>query len=309
MLIAALVGTLLTAPPDQLAFNIESGDRIVWLGSTFVEREQRFGHWETALHLAFPEAVFRFRNLGWSGDTVFGEARGRFDFHNSEKCFRQIVDQTLALQPTIIIISYGSNESFEGRAGVPRFEKGLEKLLDALEPAKARRTVLMSPLPYEIGYPLPHIERRNQELALYAATIGRIAQKRGLLFADLFTEVHTLYSREQAQYDSAKPGPDTWYTENGWHLRDSGYARTSSCFLKSLGLPVARHPSNAAKLRSAIVAKNELFFHRWRPQNETYLFGFRKHEQGQNAKEVAAFDPLIAAAEEKITKLMKELTK
>jgi len=48
------------------------------------------------------------------------------------------------------------------------------------------------------------------------------------------------------------------------------------------------------------VKKNELFFHRWRPQNETYLFGFRKHEQGNNAKEVFQFDPLVVAEEKKI---------
>ena len=45
-------------------------------------------------------------------------------------------------------------------------------------------------------------------------------------------------------------------------------------------------------LRQTIVKKNELFFHRWRPQNNTYLFLFRKHEQGQNAKEIPEFDPL-----------------
>jgi hypothetical protein len=59
----------------------------------------------------------------------------------------------------------------------------------------------------------------------------------------------------------------------------------------------------AERLRLAIVAKNQLYFHRWRPQNETYLFGFRKHEQGQNAREIPEFDPLIAAAEKEIFKL------
>ena len=52
-------------------------------------------------------------------------------------------------------------------------------------------------------------------------------------------------------------------------------------------------------LRAAIVAKNEQFFNKWRPQNETYLTGFRKHEQGKNAKEIAEFDPFITKAEEK----------
>ena len=56
-------------------------------------------------------------------------------------------------------------------------------------------------------------------------------------------------------------------------------------------------------LRSAIVAKNQLYFYRWRPQNETYLFGFRKHEQGRNAAEIPEFDPLVAAKEAEIARL------
>ncbi|MEQ1843744.1 MAG: hypothetical protein ABL994_25350, partial [Verrucomicrobiales bacterium] len=55
-----------------------------------------------------------------------------------------------------------------------------------------------------------------------------------------------------------------------------------------------------AELRAAIIEKDRLFFHRWRPANETYLFLFRKHEQGQNAKEIPMFDPLIAAQEKKV---------
>ena len=49
-----------------------------------------------------------------------------------------------------------------------------------------------------------------------------------------------------------------------------------------------------------MLQKNRLFFHRWRPANETYLFLFRKHEQGQNAKEIPMFDPLIAEKEKEI---------
>lgn len=56
-------------------------------------------------------------------------------------------------------------------------------------------------------------------------------------------------------------------------------------------------------LRRAILWKNELFFHRWRPQNQTYLFGFRKYEQGQNAREIPQFDPIILSAEQEIQKL------
>jgi hypothetical protein len=43
-----------------------------------------------------------------------------------------------------------------------------------------------------------------------------------------------------------------------------------------------------------------MFFHRHRPQNETYLFLFRKHEQGNNAVEIPQFDPIVDGFEEKI---------
>jgi hypothetical protein len=59
----------------------------------------------------------------------------------------------------------------------------------------------------------------------------------------------------------------------------------------------------AERLRRQIIAKNELYFHRWRPQNETYLFGFRKHEQGKNAAEIPKFDPMVTSKDERIREL------
>ncbi len=65
--------------------------------------------------------------------------------------------------------------------------------------------------------------------------------------------------------------------------------------------------AQAEELRQTILKKNELFFHRWRPQNNTYLFLFRKGEQGQNAKEIPQFDPLIEDQEKKIASLRTPL--
>ena len=59
------------------------------------------------------------------------------------------------------------------------------------------------------------------------------------------------------------------------------------------------------QLRQAIRQKNELYFHRYRPQNETYLFSFRKHEQGNNAVEVPQFEQLVAEKEQEIAQLKK----
>jgi hypothetical protein len=71
------------------------------------------------------------------------------------------------------------------------------------------------------------------------------------------------------------------------------------------GVAISHGPEfeQAEKLRKAIVAKNEQYFHRWRPQNETYLFGFRKGEQGKNAVEIPQFDPFIQKLEAEIARL------
>lgn len=57
------------------------------------------------------------------------------------------------------------------------------------------------------------------------------------------------------------------------------------------------------ELRAHIERKSFLWFCRWRPQNDTYLFLFRKHEQGDLAQEIPDFDPLIAEEEARIASL------
>jgi lysophospholipase L1-like esterase len=292
MLLSLALAATLSADPTPKPFELKDGDRVVWLGSTLVEREQKYGYWETALLAANPDKAITLRNLGWSGDTVHGEARGRFDFANADKCFRQIVDQTLELKPTVIFVSYGTNESFEGKEGLPKFEKGLEKLLDALKPANAR-VVLFTPVPVEKAPGLPDPKPRNEALALYGEAIKSVAGKRGLPVADLFA-------------DFQKHEVNGQLTENGLHYTEAGYRALARRFVAQVSPGASLSAADGSDtLRQAIVAKNELFFHRWRPQNETYLFGFRKHEQGRNAKEVAEFDPLVAKAEADIAKLLK----
>ena len=89
-------------------------------------------------------------------------------------------------------------------------------------------------------------------------------------------------------------------------LIDGNKITSMSADWLKLGASVQWGPGStqARQLRQAIVDKNQLYFYRWRPQNETYL-GFRKHEQGKNGKEVAEFDPLIAAKEKEIANYRK----
>lgn len=293
--VLALLSALLIAPSaDPLTF--KDGDRIVWIGSTITEREQRYGYWETALHLKNPGKKLTFRNLGWSGDTVEGTARLGFDFNKPAEGFKRLVTLTLELKPTVILISYGTNESFEGKKGLEKFQADLEKLLDALKPAKAR-VVLFTPLPFEPSAGLPNPAERNSTLGLYAQVIRDVADQRGHRIGDL----NEIGLRHQSKANESR------FTDNGMHLSAAGYEGTIPDFLSALGQTWGgEDPSRFEAVRAAVQKKNELFFHHWRPQNETYLFGFRKHEQGKNAKEIVEFVPLIEKAEQELQEILKK---
>ena len=306
--VAVLAGV---AAPAAAAdpFEFKDGDRVVLLGSTLIEREQYSGDWELMLTLGNKDKAVTFRNLGWSGDTVFGEARNGFD--QFPKGFERLVALTKELKPTVVIVCYGHNESFEGPAGVDRFTKGLEKLLDELAATKAR-LVLLTPTPFVPSMrhgtrTVPDadtVARNNRNLDLYVTAIRETAKRRRLDVVDLHTRAKTM--------DAA--GLLGTATDNGMHWLPIGYHLLSFYLwteyppgVKGVEWRQILGPPQADELRAAIVAKNRLFFHRWRPQNETYLFGFRKHEQGKNAREVAEFDPLVAKAEQEIRELRKAI--
>src|SRR5262245_15632591 len=117
--ICAVLSYLGSSPAAE-PLELKDGDRVVLIGNTLIEREQKYGYWEAALTSRWPHRNISFRNLGWSGDTVWGEARAGFG--TPVDGFKRLVDHTLALKPTIIIIGYGGNEAFDGPDGLPRFE-------------------------------------------------------------------------------------------------------------------------------------------------------------------------------------------
>lgn len=57
------------------------------------------------------------------------------------------------------------------------------------------------------------------------------------------------------------------------------------------------------ELRRTITRKNDLFLRSWRPRNDAFIYGERRHEQVPVQKELSDYDPLIRAHEERIARL------
>lgn len=370
---------------------LKDGDRVVFLGDTFMEREQLESYIETMLTLRFPDKKVIFRNIGWSADTPLGESRAGFDA--PEKGFDRLKEHIAAVKPTVVFLSHGISQSFNGQGGLPKFSADMRTLMKAIEDIAGKdvRFVVLGPIAHEFQpAPLPSPAEHNANIKLYNEALRNLAAEKHALFVDLYR---------------ATSGPQIVnspkLTDNGIHLTPGGYWRISSFIEAQLGLGtlmrvgvsasgemrsgssgfvvtnfvgnsngfrfdavMTRHalppaptpefrnafPGMAGQLgvtalaegdftlrindlpvavtnntawtngpryftgpmfdqaeavRKAVQKKNELYFNRWRPENETYLFGFRKYEQGQNAREIPMFDPLITQEEERIHDLKK----
>lgn len=300
----AVGGPVIAAEPADADtanhWQLHDGERIVLLGDTLFERDGQLGFLETALVTAFPEADLEFRNLGWGGDTVWADSRGVFD--PPAKGYARMLAVVGELVPDTIFVAYGRNESFAGPQRLAAFREQLTKLCRDLrgtrsdQAAGRPRLVLVTPTPFESVPTCPDAASRNAVLARYATAIRETAAAVGAGLVDLFDR----WPAEQA----GEP-----LTTDGMHLSSAGYRTAARLFAAAAGrqLP-ADWARQTAEMRERVNAKNQLFFHRWRPANETYLFLFRKHEQGNNAAEIPRFDPLVAKAEAAVRTARDSLT-
>ncbi|MDZ4818038.1 MAG: SGNH/GDSL hydrolase family protein, partial [Planctomycetota bacterium] len=264
LLVAALPVAAADAPSK---FELLDGDRVVMIGNTLIEREGRYGAIESMLAASYPDRRITFRNLGWSGDTVWGVARAYWE--KPDEGYKSLFDLVEELKPTVVILGYGNNEAFGGPAKLQSFIEQYEKLLTDLQKHTKRIVILGLIQPtWE-----PTSKQHRQQIREYDAALQKLAEKHGLTFvslADLW---------QDGKKPSAKTvGSTSTLTDDGIHGNTAGYEKLGQLLASRLQNPTQTEPAaiaNFDELRALILAKNELFFHRWRPQNRTYIFGFR----------------------------------
>ncbi|GAB3175212.1 hypothetical protein GCM10027291_34860 [Telluribacter humicola] len=340
----------------------------MFVGNTLFENDLQHGYLELALTTRWPDRQVLFRNIGWSGDNVFGDARGTIT--NPPTPYEVLMEQITKAQPTLVFVGYGGTEAQEGgEEGLPRFTQGLHKLLDKIDQLGAK-AVLLSPIPVFAADSPENLTKRNAAqrnamLQLYASAIARAATERGARYIDIYKPI-----QEASQ--------KVTLSDNGIHLNEAGYYHLATALEKGLGLAprqetvtiqVAKQGAStsataklvnagtdnsnlkftldehqlplplpaegkagidqervlrviglkkgyytltadgnqvitasdkqwaegvalsqgplmtqAAQLREMIQKKNELYFHQYRPQNHTYIIGFRSYEQGRHVK-------------------------
>jgi lysophospholipase L1-like esterase len=207
-------------------FQPKDGDRIVFLGNSIFENDFQYGYLELALTTRYADRFVTFRNLGWTGDNVFGDARSTFT--NPPTAYQHLIRNITTAQPNIVFLAYGGVEAQEGEEGLPRFKEGLNNLLNKIDSLGAK-TILLSPIPFLSSDSTLNPKQRNADIERYAAAISQIASARGKQFIDFYKPVQELSKKETI-------------TENGIHLNETGYYHLAGIFEKGLGLKSNSEP-------------------------------------------------------------------
>ena len=299
--LAAFLAVQVSVSADS-RFEFLEGDRVALLGDAFIEREQYEGWIELAATTAFPDRTVTFRNLGWSADTPAGASRSGLSplqagLEPADEGWKQLKVQLSTYKPNVLITGYGMAASLPGGQTPEEFKRDFERLLDSVAKLEGEVRVLVLGAPPRFlrpGEMEESVKAHRASLAAINGVLRDVAQQRGHTFVPLDFPV------KDAQT----------FSENGIHLTPVGYKMAARLLEKELGWKAAKwdQGQQAEALRKAILRKNEWFFHRSRPANMAYIFGFRKGEQGRNAGEVLSFDKLVVEEDGRIAQ-MRDLSK
>ncbi|MCE7072482.1 GDSL-type esterase/lipase family protein [Dyadobacter sp. CY327] len=206
------------------AFTLKDGDRVVFLGSSIFENDFQYGYLELALTTRFADKGVTFRNLGWTGDNVWGE--GRSTYTNPPTPYEHLMEDITKAQPTVVFLGYGGVEAQDGQAGLPHFKEGLNKLLDKIE-ALGAQAILLSTIPVVSSDTAQRIGQRNADLELYSKAISEVAAQRKKQFIDIYNPILNASKKDSI-------------IENTVHLNELGYYHLATTLEKALGLDAAK---------------------------------------------------------------------
>jgi len=220
ILLLSILSRNQTAVAQKAPFELKNGDRVVFLGNSLFENDFQFGYLELALTTRFHDRNLTFRNLGWTGDNVWGDARG--DITNPPTPYQHLIQDITNTKPTVVLLGFGGVEAQEGQAGLSRFRDGLNKLINKIDSLGAR-TILLSPIPVMSNDTSINLSQRNADLEFYASEIAKIAAERNKPFIDIYKPILDISKKASI-------------IENGVHLNETGYFYLAHALENGLGL-------------------------------------------------------------------------
>ena len=294
VLTVILVSSFLSIPPK--AIKIGKGTHISLIGGNLGSRMMNYDHFETEMHVRYPENSLAIRNMCDGGDTpgfrphasrnlpwaFSGAEKFQTEYaknSNSEGHF-DYPDQWLTrLKTDVIIAFFGYSESFQGKAGLANFKAELDAFIKYTLSQKyngvsAPQLAIVSPIAFEdltTKYDLPNGIKENENLLLYSnAMREKSAQNKNVLFIDAFTPSKSWYA------STAEP-----LTIDGSQLNEEGYKKLGLLLSdKIFGKTPAKAEAHRALIHAAVMEKNWMWHNDIKIPNGVHAYGRRYNPFG-----------------------------
>ncbi len=298
------VGVLLIAfiffqfkPSNSSALKIKKGAHIILIGNNLGSRMMNFGHFETEMHLRYPDSLLYIRNMCDGGNTPgFRPHSGRpspWAFQGAEKFqtelarnsdsqgFYETPDEWIARHKADIILAFfGFNESFQGKPGLENYKAELDAFIKHTLSQKYNgvappQLAIVSPIAFEDlsdKNDLPNGKQENANLALYTEAMREVAAKNKVHFVDAF-------SPSKEWFETSK-NP---LTIDGSQLTDAGYAKFSTLLTNEVfGKTSAIAEGNRELVHDAVMEKNWMWHNDLKIPNGVHVYGRRYNPFGQD---------------------------
>ena len=307
---------------DPVALKIKKGTHIILIGNNLGSRMMNFGHFETNLHLRYPDSLLYIRNMCDGGNTPgFRPHSGRpspWAFPGAEKFQKELAtnsdsqgnyetpDQWITRHKADIIIAFfGYNESFQGKNGLENYKAELDSFIkhtlkQKYNWASPPQLAIVSPIAFEDlskKFDLPDGKQENNNLALYTEAMKEIAARNKVHFVNAFTPSKVWFDED-----------DTPLTIDGSQLTDAGYAKFSTILADEIfSKTKAIAGTHRALVRAAVLEKNWMWHNDIKIPNGVHVYGRRYDPFGPDnyPAELAKIREMTAIRDEAIWRAAK----
>lgn len=308
--------------PDEAAIKVEKGSHIVLIGNNLGSRMMNFGHFETEMHLRYPDSLLYIRNMSDGGNTPgfrpHAARNSPWAFPGAEKFQTELATESESeghfptpdewltqLKADIIIAFFGYNESFEGEEGLENYKAELDAFIkhtlsQNYNGESPPQLAIVSPIAFENlsgKYDLPDGKQENVNLALYTDAMREVAAQNDVNFIDAYTPTKNWFDVD------IEP-----LTIDGSQLTDEGYKRFSTLLAdKTFGKADTKAEEHRELVRNAVLEKNWMWHNDFKIPNGVHVYGRRYDPFGpaNYPAEIAKIREMTAIRDEAIWRAVK----
>ncbi len=269
--------------------SLSKDTHILLIGNNLCSRMMNYGHFETELHLRYPDSNLYLRNMCDGGNTPgFRPHSGRNDpwaFPGAEQFQDELArnsgskghlekpDEWLTRHKADIILAFfGFNESYAGAKGLDNYKAELDAFIkhtlnQQYNGKSAPQLVLISPTAFEDltkQFDLPDGKKENQNLTLYTLAMQEVAMENNVLFINVFEPTNNWFK-----------GDDNW-TIDGLQMTDEAYASFGQLLADEIfGKTKRQAEQHKTLVQEAVQEKNWMWHNDFKIPNGVHVFGRR----------------------------------